>query len=310
VQNAEPPRIVMEQPAPCAEQNGVEELFARPLASSRGPRAGWTVHVRILREGAGLRARGELWDETDAVVAERTFTSGARSCAPLAKALGVWATITLDEELVKATEAAKNAEAAKSDTSASSTTSTTGATYSRAAMMWPPPAPPLLPDPDRSNTPRRKRTFEVGVSSLLMGGTGTGALVGPSFFAVVETAPGLLLRPTLAFASTVQEQRSGFWGIARVDACGRIPGNYKESRGIQIDLCAGPEVGFLHAMYGTFPTVAVGPAVSMRGDISATLAAEIRGIGLVNLIREHLDEVARVPALAGRAEVGITWRVQ
>jgi hypothetical protein len=301
----------MEQPAPCAEQNGVEELFSRPLASSRGPRPGWSVHVRILREGAGLRARGELWDDTDTLVAERTFTSGARSCAPLAKALGVWATIALDDELVKAREAAKNEEAAKSDAAATSTTTTTSATsLTRAAMMWPPPAPPLVPDPDRTPAARRKRTFEVGVSSLLMGGTGTGALVGPAFFGVVETVPGLLLRPTLAFASTVQEQRSGFWGIARLDACGRIPGNYKESRGIQIDMCAGSEVGFLHAMYGTFPTLAVGPAISMRGDISTTLAAEIRGVGLYNVIREHLDEVARVPTLAGRAEVGITWRVQ
>jgi hypothetical protein len=316
VQNAEPPRIVLEQPAPCAE-SGAEEIFARPLAAARGPRPGWSVRVRIVHEGAGLRARGELRDEADAVVAERTFTSGARTCAPLAKALGVWATITLDDELVKARDAAKAAEAAKSDPSPSDGGSAGNAGAgsetrwaSRSSMAWPPPAPPLVPDPDRPMNTRPKRTFEVGVSSLLMGGTGTGALVGPAFFGNVELVSGFLLRPTLAFASTVQEQRSGFWGIARLDGCGRIPGNYKESRGIQLDVCAGSEVGFLHAMYGTFPTFALGPSASMRGDLSSNLAAEIRGVGLVNVVQSHLDEVARVPFFAGRAEVGITWRIQ
>src|SRR5678816_1768585 len=88
----EPPRIVVEQPAPCSEHDAAA-LFAAPFERPNGalaPGAGWVLHVRVRRVGAQLHAVGIVIDPTQANVAQRRFTASGTSCAPLAQALAVW----------------------------------------------------------------------------------------------------------------------------------------------------------------------------------------------------------------------------
>ncbi|MEO7110506.1 MAG: hypothetical protein ABI183_08725, partial [Polyangiaceae bacterium] len=102
---------MLEQPAPCAESaENASELFASALPVTSGdPLAGWSVHVRVASVGHGLeregtptlRADGELLDARGVSIARRSFTNHGTTCAPLAKAIGVWASLALDDERTK-----------------------------------------------------------------------------------------------------------------------------------------------------------------------------------------------------------------
>jgi hypothetical protein len=164
-----------------------------------------------------------------------------------------------------------------------------------------------------------------------MGGTGAGAVAGPAIFAVMETGRGWFLRPQIAIGRTLQELAAsgdvyGTWGATHFDACKRMPGNYLEQRGIQLDLCGGSDLGFLKfdeksdvpgpkpiASGRTLPFFAVGPSVGLRGELGSELSASIRGVVEVNLIREtFIDDPFRVePALfVGRTEVTLSWALR
>jgi len=77
----EPPRVVFEQPAPCGDAARAEELLRRALAPSVAPHGGWTVTMRVHREGGSLHAEGELTDESEAPVAHRVLAKDTRDCS-------------------------------------------------------------------------------------------------------------------------------------------------------------------------------------------------------------------------------------
>jgi hypothetical protein len=334
VDQAEPPQIVFAEPAPCTDTARAEELLRSTLAPSRAPRASWRVELRVVRDAHGVHAEGEITDEHGAPVAHRVIDGAARAlveCSPFARAVGVWASLVLDAEREKA----KNAEIAEG------------------AKEAPPPAPPAAPEPvapwpapaaHEKPSPEAftllahddaGRTLELGAGTFLAGGTGTGVLAGPELFAVIEMGRALYLRPTLAFGRTLETLKPtsdvyGTWGIARFDACVRVPGLYMDRRGIQLDLCGGSDIGFLHfdqseatATSGTvasqsartIPFFAIGPSLGLRGELGGDLAVEVRGVAGLNIIRETFEDPtfglrADPPLFGARAEVALAWRVR
>ena len=320
----EPPRVVFEQPAPCTDSAHASELLRRALAPSVAPHGGWTVTMRVIKDGTSLRAEGEISDESEAPVAHRSLAKETRDCSALAKAVGVWASLVLDQELASAQEEAANGPKPESAVRASP------------EVLWPAPAPPPeKPSPESAlflKEPEDKRIFELGAGTWLMGGTGSGVIAGPSIFAVIETGNAWFLRPQIALGRTVTEISHlsdvyATWGAMRFDACKRVPGNYLDHRGMQLDLCGGSDVGFLHfdsasdvpdavqtsASGRSLPFFAIGPSIGLRGELGSDLSAILRGVAEINLLREKFVDLHSdvEPSLfVGRAEVGVSWRLR
>jgi hypothetical protein len=182
--------------------------------------------------------------------------------------------------------------------------------------VWPAPVINEKPPPEASTVlahPEGQRTLELGVTSLLMGGLGTAMVTGPSAFAVVEVGSGWFLRPTVAYARTLDDAGAGgsaSWGAARFDACARVPGLYHEHRGIQLDLCGGAEGGFLQGSGWSLPFAAIGPSMGLRGELAGDLSAMVRGVAEVNLLRAATADGVQEGIFSGRAEVGLSWRIR
>ena len=274
---------------------------------------------------SAVTAEGEITDDTGAPVAHRVFIKGSAECAGLARAVGVWASLVLDDELHRIPDSPVDAPASPKTADA--------------PPLWPAPAINEKPSPEQFAILRHapdQRSVEVGVSTFIMGGTGTGALAGPELYGVIEIGDGIFLRPTLAFGRTHEGLKPagdvyGTWGITRFDTCLRIPGFYRDRRGMQLDTCVGADVGFLHFDQGsanvvssdaappadarTIPFLAVGPSIGLRGELGSDLAVELRGVLGLNVIRESFQDPtlgARVdpPLIGGRVELGLSWRVR
>lgn len=312
----EPPQIVFERPAPCGDAAKAEGALRAALAPSSAPGPAWTVTMRVVREKGELRASGEITDRAGAPVAHRTIerqTGQAGECAGLGRAIGVWASLVLDAEVQRAIEQ---------------------------APLPPPPAPPPpqpgwpepAPPPEKPSPeaelflahPKEERNVEIGAASLAMSGTGTGMIAGGSVFEVSEVGSGWFLRPSLAMGRSVTQIVPGetgayaTLGAGRFDACKRIPGNYLDRRGLQLDLCAGPEVGFLHvdptstaAAPQTLPLLALGPSLDFRGELGMALSVLIRGVADVNFLSTSTTDGRLSEAvLLARLEVGLSWRLR
>jgi len=308
----------MELPAPCSERNAAADLFVDALKQASAPEPGWTIHVGVRRERSMLRAQGELTDTKGTVVASRDFSVRGESCAPLARAIGVWASLVLDQRNAEVRAEAppeppksNPAPAAKVPPPASAPPAETAT-----GPVWPQPQGAERPYPEQAlflrHTPDA-RTMELGLSTFLMNAGDSGALAGGSVFMVAEIPGGIFLRPKLSYGRNFRPlqnvgDESRALGTARVDACLRMPGFYLERRGLAVDLCGGLEGGFLSEgetdtrpartlAYGAF-----GPGLGLRGEFANDFVAEVRAEGLMR-IAEGLP-------VGGRAEMAITWRAR
>jgi hypothetical protein len=312
----EPPRIIFEQPAPCADTLKAEEVLRRTVAPSAAPSSAWTVLVRIERVEQALRAEAEITDGDGALVAHRSIERTARECAPLARAMGVWASLVLDAEM----ERAANQPEAQPPLPTPS---------ERDASTTREPAPP--PKPPATALPARR--LEVGAAAFMMSGAGTGALAGPAIFLNVETGFRWFVRPGLTVARTISALGPGdVYGTlaaARFDMCARVPGVYPDHRGVQLDLCGGVDGGLVaydaasttpgprprtEQQGQVLPFVAIGPGVSLRGELASDLSVELRGVGELNVVRQTYTDPGGATAQAswfvGRAELGLSWRLR
>lgn len=314
----EAPAVVIERTAPCADAAVARDLLKRTLTPALAPRGSWSVIARFSRKGPSMMVEGEVTDEVDAEVAHRVLTEPGHECASLARAVGVWAALVLDAEVERA---------------------------SHAPPPPPSPLPPLPEPPPVDETPREEtpapeasillahregeRTLEFGVSMFLMGGTGLGVMMGPTAFGVIEVGRGWFLRPAFFFGQTldgvgVPSDVNGTLVAGRFDACGRIAGFYIERHGIQLDVCGGPEAGFMHVNASVsssstrasqdssdLPFFALGPSLSLRGELGNGLALTIRGVMDFNVVRESPPGTDVDPSvLVGRAEVGLSWQLR
>jgi hypothetical protein len=264
--------------------------------------------MRVTREEGALHATGEITDGAGAPVAHRTIDRGGTACAGLGRAVGVWASLVLDEEVERAIENAP----------------VPAPPAAPPQPAWPAPAPPPeKPSPESQLFlvhEKEERNVEIGIASLAMSGTNNGMIAGGSLFEVTEVGAGWFLRPSLQVGRSVLLLVGTTLGEGRFDACKRIPGNYLERRGLQVDLCAGPEVGFLRvdsyrttgegSAPQTLPVLAAGPSLDFRGELGNALSVLVRGVLNVNMVESTPDGVVSEPILVARAEVGLSWRLR
>ena len=133
-------------------------------------------------------------------------------------------------------------------------------------------------------------------------------------------AAGWFLRPALLAGGTVfkilpENKAEATLGAARFDACKRIPGNYLDKRGIQVDICAGPEAGVVNLQGApsptTLPYLAAGPSMDLRGELASDLSVLVRGVAELNILPATADGGTVNPSLfVGRVEVGVSWRLR
>ena len=100
---AEPPRIVVESHASCANAERAEELLHDALGAARAPGHAWTVTMRVQPAADhALRAAGRNHGRSSGLlVADRVLSVPAGDCQGLARAVGVWASLVLEQELAR-----------------------------------------------------------------------------------------------------------------------------------------------------------------------------------------------------------------
>lgn len=331
--SAEPPRVVVEHVALCAEGGSASEAFSRAIGASVGPEPGWTLRIELARDERETTAEGRLFDAHGTEVGRRTLRAPGRACAPLARAIGVWASLALDDAMARAAEARRAREKRDARSSTAEPPAATAAGEHAGAALWPEPASVEPPSPESELFLRHapsSRTFEIGASGLITSGWGSGPLAGGAVFGILEIGGGVFLRPAISYGASNDTLTNAtglearWWG-SRLDGCGRIPGFYRERRGLQLDLCGGAEVGFVgirprddvratSAADKTLPELEVGPSFALRGELGGALSAELRGSGFVDVVREgylSASGASVVPPLFGaRAELGLSWRVE
>jgi hypothetical protein len=318
-----PPQIVVEQVAACRDGADARKELERALGVLVAPRASWTVRARFSRTGERVSVHGEVIDPEAVSVATRTLTNSGTDCTSLAKGLAVWASLVLDAELDRARPPGEPpVEPAKV------------VPPDPLVSAWPEapsPAEPRATDADLFlKHGQGERTVELGISTFVMGGTGAGAIVGPSAYGVFELAHGLFLRPALLGGHSIggltsTAEAPATFLASRFDVCARLPGFYRAGRGLQLDLCGGTEIGLSlvdpgvitgpPGTTGTLPFGALGPALDLRGELGANLSAILRGVGEVSFLRETVTVgqpgvPVSTPPFGGRAEVGLSWTLR
>jgi hypothetical protein len=320
---AEPPRIVVESRASCANAERAEELLHEALRAARAPGHAWTVTMSVQPTAEHtLHAEGTITDELGILVADRALSVPAGDCRGLARAVGVWASLVLEQELARR-RSASNASLQVSSGSAAAATAAADSPAPDAQsteVLWPAPAPFVKPPPEGDWYLHHERddvqTLEIGVAGFLMSGAGAGAMAGASPYAIVEAGHGVFLRPALAIGQSLTALNSppilnALWVTARFDTCLRVPGLYTQDRGIQLDLCGGADFGVLDDSTDSelLPFVSVGPSLDLRGELGSSLSAAIRGVTGLNLTSETVGPVYQ-PLWSGRLELALSWKVK
>ena len=197
-------------------------------------------------------------------------------------------------------------------------------TGSETPGAWPAPAAnePASAEHDWYLHHEDGRSFELGAGVFLMTGTGGGALAGPSAFAVIEAGHGLFLRPSVAYGESLtslppSDVSRSTWGAARLDGCLRLPGLYASHHGMQLDVCAGTDLGYTTIEANgttTLPYFDLGPSFDLRGELGSRLSAVLRLVAGVNLVRGSFHDLSgaleQPPLAGGRLELAFSWDVR
>jgi hypothetical protein len=323
--HAQPPQVVILDVGPCRDASAVRGELDTSLAAAEAPGSSWIVSARFDRTGSRLVAHGAVVDAHGVTVADRTLSGDGTECAALAKGLGLWASLVLDEEVERVRSTPKAPDVIEDPLA--------GPLASRSAL-WPTP-PEERRSPEADLFPRHastERTVELGGESFLMGGTGGGTVLGASVYGVFEAQHGFFLRPALLVGHSIgglspTAEAAATFLASRFDACARLPGMYLDHRGMQLDLCAGADIGFSRvdsdvALAGpavsspsrTLPFFGLGPSFGLRGELGNNLSATIRGVTELSFLRDELTLAggAHVTGdiFAGRAEVGLSWSLR
>ncbi|MBS2014654.1 MAG: hypothetical protein JST00_17330 [Deltaproteobacteria bacterium] len=320
--------VVMEAPAAsyCSDADRARASLEEALAAARAPRhaskkapdARWAVTLGPSAPAAGFSGRSldaVIVDDVGAIVARRTISDrAARTCMPLAKAVGAWASLVLDAELARAKDDddLKTSSPPSSDVASSSRVSAREREVRDSGVI-------------EEGGPRpRPSSIELGSMAYVRNGlSSTGGVGGLTAFATIEVSPGWILRPALAFGRsttrvpvTATESAALSHVGSRVDFCRRIPGNYIERRGIELDLCAGLDGGivtsdaFNQGRSGTAPRLGFGPAANLRGELGAGIALEVRSLLGANFLTMPVLDELRAPLVFAAAELGVSVRLR
>jgi hypothetical protein len=338
---AEPPRLVFEGAAECADRDRAEELFRQPLAQALA--RGWVVTMRI---GAAtlpaVSAEGEITDDRGTRRGHQVLPGNAADCAALARAMGAWASGVLQTEAA-VVQAPAQPESRQATGSAGGTLPPLPpAPAPPAAPPAPPvasPAPPVAPltrpAPPAAHPPigsfgpeapspgekhEEAAPLELGVGTFLMIGGGAGAYFGVAPFLIDDVGQAVFLRPSVAVGKSIATDLPSTWVAARLDTCMRLPGRYATRGGLQLDLCGGADVGFSYISSGTLPGnpptgqtlpyVDLGPSLDLRAE-AGSVAVTLRGLAGIDVARQGFDDVkgtrVDVPMWSWRLELDLAW---
>jgi hypothetical protein len=305
--------VVVETTSACPDRARAQAALADALASARAPKRGGPANTWLVRFGAEddakiKRATARIIDDRGTTVAERTVDDRA-ACAPLARALGAWASLVLDDELARARDAAEAVPAppppAREDKALAPATLD--------QSDWRSPR-----DPDRAAGEQGEKpwTLEVGLMGYLRDGLAASTgFAGGSAFAALEVAPGWFARPALFYGTSTtlvavdsSERAPARQVGGRGDFCRRIPGNYIERRGLELDVCLGGDLAGVRTRTDSVARASVGPAAAFRGEIGTNANLELRLVTGYNFIRESLAREELLPIVFAQAEVGVSWR--
>ncbi len=322
---AEPPRVLFESTADCADRDRAEALARQALEPARAPGTGWVVMIRIsAATPPGVTAEAEITDASGGSRSHQQMTGDAANCAALGAALGAWAGGALRTQRLEDTPAVPEPPAP------APTTPPPDATV---GLPAPPPTPsrsakPLglsgslasfansAPEPTsaEASSEYEMPEIELGTGAFLMVGGAAGGYAGVSPFLVDEIAEAVYLRPSVAVGQALSVNLRSTWAGGRLDTCTRLPGHYA-SNGIQLDLCGGPDVGFSYVASGTqpgmpregrlLPYVALGPSVDLRAEVGR-LAVSLRIVSEFNVAHRGFVDVAGNDV----EDSGWTWRFE
>jgi hypothetical protein len=267
-----------------------------------------------------LHAQAKITDELGILVADRALSVSAGDCRGLARAVGVWASLVLEQELARSRSIVASNAATPTASSRESGTSAAAWRESQLSVLWPAPAPLEKPVPEGDwylhHEHDDTRTLELGVTGFLMSGAGAGAVAGASPFAIIEAGHGVFLRPAFYVGQALTALNSppvlnALWMAGRFDTCLRLPGLYTPSKGMQLDLCGGADFGFVDDSTDDeiIPYVSVGPSLDLRGELGSSLSAAIRGVTGINATSGTTGPVYQ-PLWSGRLELAFSWKVK
>jgi hypothetical protein len=268
----------------------------------------------------GKSVEAVIVDDAGTIVAQRMLTDrSARTCVPLARAVGAWASLVLDAEMVRAKDddgSLPTAAPSPTDVTPRSSSSP-GDSASRLSSVRP-TRDIASPADGAEPTARTSRVFEIGTMVYLRNGVmASGGVSGLSPFVAVEFANAWIVRPSLEVGRSTQATPTVVNHVGgRADVCRRIPGNYIERRGIEADLCAGLEGGVVTTQTGPSARGAnagrfgVGPSATLRGELGWGVALEARGLVGANLLLSPLlSDDGQPPLLFAAAELGVSVRL-
>lgn len=337
--------VVLESQADCADLERARAALSEALVAARAPAHGgsrlrgprptspvtsaesqapsgphWTMTMTVSPASANVSARSVasksaeavIVDDAGTIVAQRTLNDrNSRSCVPLARAIGAWASLVLDAQMVQA----KDADGTLTTPASADAEAVTSEAKPPLRLAHTHPDPDVVSSTEATHptSATHERALEIGSMVYVRNGIlASGGMAGVSPFVAVELEDAWVLRPSLAFGRSTQ----GLVGMSQVggraDVCRRIPGNYTERRGIEADLCAGFEAGVVTSQAVHADSVGragVGPAATLRGELAGGVALEVRGLVGANLIQSALLGQAEAPLVFAAAELGISVRL-
>ncbi len=311
-----PVEAVIEAESSCADRARAEAMLSASLAAARGPRRTpdddrrWRLSMKVASAAAGTKsAAAQLSDDRGELVSERMLsvrTTG--SCIALARAVGAWAQLVLDDELARA--------------------ETHPEEHSREAESPPIGSPPLAPAhllqraesrdaaPTSPAEPRASRAVDIGTTAFLRTGAASiGSTFGVAPFVTIELTERWVLRPSVLYGRSTsripRDEPDGATLTAlggRLDACGRVPGKYIHQQRLEVDICIGGDALHVWSHQGSLTRGSIGPSGTIRGKLGHGLAIELRTMAGVALDTRAIGPDEPAPRFLTAFELGGSMR--
>jgi hypothetical protein len=308
---------VVEVRSECADRAGAGAVLARMLDGVRAPRrapgadAHWTVAAVVTTSAGARSATAEIRDGRGALVAERTVSDrSSASCLALVRAVGAWAQVVVDDELAREVD-----EGGRDERPAARAPE-----ERRSAIVLSGEAPAFADEgacaSARSRAAREGRAIDVGSTLFLRNGAAaTGGMFGVAPYVAVALSDRWIVRPSALYGTStarVPPDQSNSENVSslggRLDVCRRMPGNYIDQRGIELDACMGGDAARVWSSRESAWRGTVGPSAVLRGELGYDLALEVRSLLGVNLNRARFMGGDELSPVALGAEIGASVR--
>lgn len=305
----------VEMRSECADRAQADAVLARMLEGVRAPRrasdAHWRVTAVVTTAGPGTRAvNAVIRDGRGELVAERTLGDRAAvGCSALVRAVGAWAQVVVDDALAREAE-----DAGREERAAAKAADEARPVATQAPVGADEGATPL----GGARPPSAERALDIGSTVFLRNGAAAnGGMFGVAPFVDVLFASRWVLRGAGMYGtstSRVPPDQSNSENVSsaggRLDLCRRMPGNYIDQRGIELDLCMGADGVRVWSSRESVWRGTVGPSAVLRGQMGHDVALELRSLLGMNVHRASFMGGDELPPVALGAELGASVRFQ